>query len=117
MTNNEGSQFPKVYSKCPRCGCEKTICQEAWREEVKEGHISQESKDVPVALDRMGTPLTDPRRGVGLSVRVLLISYDVCWKCGLRYAVRAEKQIAPVQMQPRGNTNPPYGMPPGMGRR
>ena len=119
MTNKEGGQFPRVYWKCPRCGCEETVCRKAWQEEVNEGHVSQELKDLSVALERTATPLTDPKRGMVLSVRLLITSYDVCWECGLRYAVRVEKQVAPVQFQPghgQQGRMPPFNIDGLMGR-
>ncbi len=99
-------EFPKVFDKCPLCKCPETLCKLAWEEDVELGKISQASKDMFVSAEKIAVPLVDPKRGVALSVTVLVYHYDVCAKCGHRYCIKAEKTTQPVQMQP-GSQFPP----------
>lgn len=93
--------LPVIIDRCPICGYTETVCRIAWKEQVENGRISEASANDNVAVSREGVPLIDPRKGPGLSVQVLTISYDLCARCGWKYPVRSEVVMAPVTMKPQ----------------
>jgi len=93
------------FEKCWNCGETMTVTRKAWLREVEKGKVSEESKDLPLALERSVVPITDPRKGIGLTVTALVVSWDVCSGCGVRRCVRSETQTGPVQV--RQMPNPP----------
>ena len=102
--------------KCTKCGGEETVAGIAVQEQIDKGKIPP---GTPYALRREAIPLLQPAQ-VALTVPVIIVSWDICAKCGTLYPTRVEIQDAPVQMRPApgfgfgGNTGGP--LPPGFGR-
>ena len=99
--------------KCS-CGESETVTGIAVQEQIDKGKIPP---GTPYALRREAIPLLQPAQ-VALTVPVIIVSWDICAKCGTLYPTRVETQDAPVQMRPApgfgGNTGGP--LPPGFGR-
>ena len=87
------------FKECPICHCSETITQRATKDLNEAGRISKEAF---TSLSKQIVPLTDPR--VALSVKTLLVHYDVCANCGMTYCTRADRVTGIVQMkqQPMG---------------
>lgn len=111
----EQSRFPIVFGKCPNCGCTDTITQLAWDEEAEKGRVN---KDTPVAAEHLQAPLIDPKKTIGITAGILILSVDWCADCGTRYCTKAEIGTGQIGMGPApGQRGGPSGglMPKGYG--
>lgn len=95
--------FPIEFSKCPVCGCPDTVCRLAVKEEIENGRFSEGQF---VSLEKVATPLIDPKHPPAISAQLLLCHYDCCAKCGTRYCTRAEKVTGVVGMKPGQGQGP-----------
>ena len=105
--------LPLTFPKCPVCGHDQTVTQIACADEpsITPGTF--------VSLEKVVTPILQPSSMLAPMIKALVVSFDVCAKCGTRYCTRAEKTNVPVQVQvqqgrPGGNM-PPGGLPFGRG--
>ena len=110
---------PKIIRefKCTKCGASETVTGLALQPLMDNGKIP---KDTPYALRREPVPLLQPSQ-VALTAPVLVVSWDICAKCGTLYPVRAEVVEAPItSQQVSGKGQSPFGfggpLPPGGGR-
>lgn len=97
---------PKViaeFKECPICHHPETVTQIATKDLKEAGRIPKEAF---VSLEKVIVPLSDPR--VALSIETLLVHYDICAKCGMRYCTRADRGTGMVQVrqQPRPPQTP-----------
>lgn len=96
---------PKIiaeFLKCPVCGCTETLTQKATEDLKEAGRIPKEAF---VSLEKVIVPLSDPR--VALSVETLLVHYDICANCGMKYCTRADRGTGMVQVRQQRGPKPP----------
>ncbi len=106
--------------KCPKCSSwwsrffrwllrkplEGTVTGLALQPLMEKGKVP---KDTSYALRRELVPLLQPPQ-VTLTSPVLVVSWDICAKCGTLHPVRAEVVEAPITMQPAGGKGgSPFG--------
>lgn len=86
-------EFPIEFKKCPQCGCEDTICRLACADEpsVPKGTFT--------SLEKTFCPIQDPTKIMAPTLKGILVHYDICSNCGLRFCVRAEITSLPVNIQ------------------
>ena len=94
------ADFPKEFTRCPTCHGTETVARKACEDEPSV------EKGVFVSLGKEIVPITTPSGVIGAGVKCIIVHYDVCWKCGTRYAVKAEKAILPTKPPPVLNINP-----------
>lgn len=95
------NNFTLDFPQCPSCGKTETIAKKVAAEYIEKGELPKETF---ASLEKMVVPLKDPRQAT-LSVPSVIIHYDICANCGMRYCTRAQKIDAPikfVQPQPPG---------------
>lgn len=84
-------KLPLAFPRCPDCDCEKTVSK-LIAQEMQKGTTPAFS-----SLKQLTMPLEDPRKAV-LSVRTLIIHWDICAKCGKEYCTKVEIQNAPIKI-------------------
>jgi hypothetical protein len=85
--------LPIQFTKCPICHSKETISQIGCSDEPSV------TKGTFTALEKVVTPIQQPTSMLAPLIRAIVVSYDVCAKCGHRYCTRAEKMNVPVQVQ------------------
>ena len=91
--------FPIVYDKCPNCGHDERLAEMVANQEKAKGKLRPEA---PAYIQVAQTVFADPTRLL-LTVPVLMSCYDVCFKCGAYYCVRAEMTTARIGAPPPGD--------------
>lgn len=99
--------FPKMFDKCPICGCTDTVCRKAC-----EGEPSIAAGTF-VSLKKSITPIADQSHLTTLALKGILIHTDVCWDCGFEYCTKAEKVTVPATYKMPGTGTGQKGYPGG----
>ncbi len=89
------SRIIAEYPKCRDCGSTEKVSEKACAELKAKGKID---KDAFTRLKTEITPLEEPRLA-NIMVEVIMISSDVCFKCGQWRVTRVELIKAPVSGQ------------------
>lgn len=103
------SKFPLEFNECPNCGGSERVVELAMQEVEKGKGVKRENPFV--SMEKVGIPLTNPLKIVGVTVPILLCHFDICASCGLRRCVKAEIIDAPMKFAA------PQQGPPGMDMR
>jgi len=81
--------FSITFDKCPICKSKGTVGELALKDEnLPEGTF--------ISLEKVVTPVHDVGRITTPMIKCLVIHYDICAKCGMRYCTRVEMINAPV---------------------
>ena len=94
--------FSMEFKECPNCKSTETVCRLACADEPSI------PKGTFVSLEKFFCPFQEPGRAVGLTVKGILVHFDVCAKCGTRYSTKAEIASVPVTVQQFPSKNPPF---------
>jgi len=105
--------YPLHFDSCPNCGHKDTIIAEEVQLEKDAGRLSKRA-NIPIMQTR--TAIFDQSRRSILAIRSLapaiIVSYDVCSKCGTIYAIEIVKGQVELQargLPPTNNKIPPFG--------
>jgi len=101
--------------KCPHCGSDKVITEEAAAPLRKSGKLRPEDE---LAGKRVMVQLLPPERTTGLTVPCAMKVYDECFDCGTEYLRRVSTFDAELKMIPPSGGGQGMGgqLPPGFGR-
>lgn len=77
-------------SKCPVCSEEMTVARKA---------VGEKHRDKPVQIEIQVVPLEQPTLA-GVMVDAIAVHYDICARCGTKYATLSELVKVPVSGQP-----------------
>jgi len=99
----------KVFA-CYNCGETETITGIAVQDLIQRGYLEP---GTPYALRREVTPLIEPK-SAAFTVPVIIVSWDICAKCGTLYPTKVETMDAPIRVMP--GKMPGFDLPPGFGK-
>lgn len=103
--------FPIEFQECEKCGETKTVAQLACAGDpnVAEGVFISMGKEI--------VPVGDMSKVAGLTVRAVVLDWDICAACGTKRYTRAEIQQIPIRMQMGGQGGQARGgKPPFFGK-
>ena len=94
-------EYPKLFDKCPSCGCEETIAQMEANKEVEAGRMRPGTK-LPMII--IQTPLFDAQKLAKIvathPIELLVSFVDACTMCGTLYCRDVQKQQGIVTNDP-----------------